>query len=623
MAPEGNMKDKNNISKFAIIIALLNFLVFVSMSSANQPLKETSVTKACTKFENWNLSKEIPQDSADEFALFLRQKRSHARGFSEGLALRQFAENTESKYFGEYWISRALFASKLYHLSQLGFSSIAARPVNKSTLPFQLAALECLASTQEMFPTIFISDQVGNNLHQYPMSATVQKAAFLYFMNELGQGASKEKLSKILTLLKDSVSYEALANGLYHASQKNHTQVIKWMSKLLVGQKTSFPSAIRKYKEQARMVLARSFYRTGEYKQAELQLRNISKSSNELARALSELSWAYLMQNKYRSAVGTAINLQSGGLRKTFAPETPMVMAMALNELCRYPESIQAINAFKVAYRPSYNWLSEWRKNKGKFEHQYYSMIIDFLKGKSNLPDKVGTEWLRSPLFLTRQEEINLLYDEAQDAKKLARKGQAEQYRMAEKLLTKIQSFKPQYKVAKMKLKPGERLPIPILKNVEVIKHQIREYQRYVRAAPVWRRILSGHEENVPKIKSNLVAAVNRDMHKTTGRMIWQLTRIAENNYFIEAEIFDGASQDIIWQNAHPNYKKVAKEMKDEQDRRIASKVWNWGKTKGGFTGTGEIWEDELGSFQADLYNNCSSKDKYLALIKQGILGRN
>ena len=28
----------------------------------------------------------------------------------------------------------------------------------------------------------------------------------------------------------------------------------------------------------------------------------------------------------------------------------------------------------------------------------------------------------------------------------------------------------------------------------------------------------------------------------------------------------------------------------------------------------GEIWEDELGSFKANLFDNCSSKDKYLAI---------
>lgn len=35
---------------------------------------------------------------------------------------------------------------------------------------------------------------------------------------------------------------------------------------------------------------------------------------------------------------------------------------------------------------------------------------------------------------------------------------------------------------------------------------------------------------------------------------------------------------------------------------------------RGGLAGTHEVWDDELGSFKADLFDNCSSKDRYMTV---------
>jgi hypothetical protein len=86
----------------------------------------------------------------------------------------------------------------------------------------------------------------------------------------------------------------------------------------------------------------------------------------------------------------------------------------------------------------------------------------------------------------------------------------------------------------------------------------------------------------------------------------------------VEVEIYNGASEDIIWQNAHPDFKKVAKEMSDDSTNRApASKVWDWGKASNITEEGAEIWEDELGSFKANMADNCTSKDKYLAIRSQ------
>lgn len=56
------------------------------------------------------------------------------------------------------------------------------------------------------------------------------------------------------------------------------------------------------------------------------------------------------------------------------------------------------------------------------------------------------------------------------------------------------------------------------------------------------------------------------------------------------------------------------KNIEEEQKKIAAKKVWDWGRMPATSDEAGEIWEDELGSFKSDLFDNCSSKDKYLAL---------
>jgi hypothetical protein len=127
---------------------------------------------------------------------------------------------------------------------------------------------------------------------------------------------------------------------------------------------------------------------------------------------------------------------------------------------------------------------------------------------------------------------------------------------------------------------------------------------------------LANHQKQAPGIEKKHTADIESDLKIRTDRMLTQLQEVAENIQLIEVEIYNGASEDIIWQNAHPGYKKVAKDLDNEDaDRAPASKVWDWGRTRiASDNDNVEVWEDELGSFKADMVDNCSSKDKYLAL---------
>jgi hypothetical protein len=339
----------------------------------------------------------------------------------------------------------------------------------------------------------------------------------------------------------------------------------------------------------------------------------ISKSSNELANSLEELSWAYLMAEQYREAIGTAMNLQAGGLRKTFAPEAPMVMSMAMNEICQYPDSLNAANIFRKNYEQSFKWLSQW-KNSGKSDN-LYKLAVQFLKKQGEAPVRVASEWVRSPVFLANQDEINLLFDEKDSASGLQKWGSKEQNRIGQEILTNLKELKPAFYAARAKLKPGEELPSKVKNGLQKLKQDVIAFRRMQKAAPVWKAVLANHQKHAPGIERRLATEIQTDLKARTDRMITQLEETAENIQLIEVEIYNGASEDIIWQNAHPEYKKMAKELDDDADRSPASKVWDWGRTKVASENDDvEVWEDELGSFKADVVDNCSSKDKYLAL---------
>jgi hypothetical protein len=579
----------------------------------------------CTGKEKWVHGQTVPEDFREEFEAFLNKKRAPVRGFSEALALRRIAESDEARAFGEYWIARSLYEAKLVHIAHGGFSAIVSRPIRPETAGVQLAALGCLSQINHRFPTLATPAAASAQLDDYLKSAhspalkeVVWHAALIHMHRLFGEEKyPKEGIQAVLKLLKGAGSYEAFAKSLWASRRGDHQQAITEMKKFVAD--PSLPGNLKSYLNIAHIMIARSLYTVGRYGEAANHYKSVEKRSNELATALSELAWANLMDEKYNEAIGTAMNLQAGGLRHTFAPEAPMVMAMALNEICQFPESVRAVSVFRRNYEKPYNWLSDWdsKRQPGKPEPlNLYAEAVAFLKKKSKVPDRIGTEWVRSPVFLSSQDELNLIFDEKDSSAALSKTGAREQKQMAEQILAFARELKPRYKLAKMKLQAGQSLPRGVLNDLASLKKQVVHLRRLQQGAPTFKKILANYSGHAGAIENRLIAGINQDLTQKNYRMLRQLEEIAENSQLIEVEIYNGASQDIIWQNAHPDYKLIAQKLKDEKEKRDAGKVWNWGKTGTGLDDEdgGEIWEDELGSFKADLYDNCSSKDKYLAL---------
>jgi hypothetical protein len=596
----------------------------------------THGSDACTGSESWTFSGAVFESKRKDFMGSIKGRVAPVAGFSEALALRRFAANTETKWLGEYWISRALLDAKLGHISFGGFASIASRPVQPATAGIQISAVECLLEIQSRYPSIDLPAPVVERLPALRAQASTPQmldviyraagsAMQAYFSQAGTQKNAKAlarkadpKLDELMALLKGGGPYEDFAVALRASRENDHGTVVAAMDRFLSAPK--IPIALKRYNNAAHILMARSLYSLRQFDRAAMHLRQVTKQSNDLASSLEELAWAQLQGDRLADAIGTAMTLQSGGLRHTYAPEATMVMAMALNELCQYPESVRAIQIFRKNYEKSYEWLQTGLAKDGS---NLYPLAVKYVKKTPgfNVPDRVAGEWVRSPLFISSQEELNLLFDEKESTVALGKSGAREQSKIAERLLLKAKDLPKRLADAKKKMKEGDRLPSMLLSDMLTLKEMIIHYRRLQQAAPVWRTILANYRKSVPATEKKLLGAVNQDLRDRSRRMLTQLEEIAENIQLIEVEIYNGASQDIIWKNAHPDYQKVAAKLTEEHHKEQAARTWDWGRTPAGLgmdDDGAEVWEDELGSFSANLFDNCESKDRYLALKMGG-----
>jgi hypothetical protein len=608
---------------YVISALLLIASGFIPRGSSGADFKNTHGMQACTSSEKWKFSTDVPENIQADFKSFLGKKTKSVHAFSEALATRRFAKTDEAKLFSEYWISRSLFDGELPHIAFEGFRSLASRPVTAENVGILTAALDCLTEIHKAHPSLALPSDVAARLPEFWALAKFQGAnevvweatgAVIRTLVSLEQPPTGAAL-ELMTLLKGSGAHEQLAKGIWAAKNNQHSQTVAELEKFLANQ--SIPDYLVRFKDTVHLLVARAYYSTERFDMSNGHLKQITKASNELAASLSELSWAYLMNERYGEAIGTSVNLEAGRMRSTFAPEGPMVMAMALNELCQYPESIGAINLFKKRYEKPFRWLASWNR-----EEPLYPMAIAFLRRQGNVPDRIAGEWVRSPLFISSQDEINILFQEQKSTSSLAKIAYSEQVKLANEIIQKARALKPLLKKAKAeKKKNGKEMSRDIASDLDYIRRQVSHLRRLQSAAPVWKIVLNNYHKQVPGLVSKLMARINGDLKQRSVRMLAQLEEIVENTQLIEVEIYNGASQDIIWQNAHPDYKELAQKMKN--DRQIASKekVYDWGKISVGSDEEEEIWEDELGSFKSNLYDNCNSKDKYLAIKKIQMAG--
>lgn len=572
--------------------------------------QESEVKRACSQSESWKLSSRVRPDWKKKFNLFLDKKQGTLEAFSSAFTMRKLAKNPEEKLLSEYWMSRIFFRRGLIHSAYRGWSTLSTQPQTSLYPSFLVATLDCLTLIHKNYPSLSLP--VESSRHIFSTLSRIKKKSI---QNSLWQAAVLISISTPRPLpfkISDKAGvYSVLYRGIEALKRKQSTLAIQNLEAYFSHfvHKNKAPKIFKKYHDSLRINLARAYYKARRYQKAAHHYGLIQKDSNLLIEALIEKSWAHLMNRDYRSSIGASANLISGNLAQAFSAEGISVMAMAFNELCQFPRAIQAINILRSKYQPSYQWLqSKQSKSAG------YRQVIEYIQGNPNIkvPDEVGTEWIRSPLFLSNQKELNLTYQEVRTLKKVNRTIVRDRVRFAKTLLKKVYALKKDYRLAKIRLKPGQRIPQELTDRLSHIQVQYRDYKRMRAATPFWFRFTEYQSKKNLKTRSTLISQVNQEVATINRRLRQKLRSVSENAELIEVEILNGSTGDLIWKNIQPKYKQALTEAKKRLKNRQDAKVWNWGNIQFEVNSQQEIWEDELGTFQANLVNHCETKEKFI-----------
>lgn len=610
------------------LLATVAIAVAVALAALQGPPARAAggppwATNACTPSENWIY---VPGIDARERGAF--QKTIHGdiapiQGFAEGLDLSRGPGSAGVKLFGEYWKSRALLQGQLISSALDGFGAIAASSPSLDTVGVQVAALDCLNRIHEKYPALPLPSELRGRIAQlYELAPRSIPRQPLWEMTvnlillDLADGGSRGGSTALASLLDGAGSYEAFAKGFIAASEGDNRGTVAWLQRILGTRSIhddKLPRPLMRNLPHARMLLARAYYAMHQYDRAIAQYNLVERSSNETPEMLQELAWSYLMHERYADAVGVAFNLEVGRMRSTFTPEAPSVMAMALNELCQYPDALRAVWMYHRDYQPAYEWLVNWSRNPSQ---PLYGLAIDYLrKHDSSVPDRVAGEWIRSTLFISHQQEIHRLFSEKERTEAFVRSGLRAQTSIASEIHDRASDLNVgvrQETSGLLGIYGADKVPSGRAADLAALTATVGAYNHLREADAYLQPILTDLETRAGSIRTELVREINADFSRRAARMLRQLNDVAENGKLIEVEIYSGASHDMIWRNAHPDYARIEREMKVAYSRPKGSTL-NWG-TINPTAGKIEIWEDELGSFKANLHDNCSSKERYLAL---------
>ncbi len=619
------MGTKSSLRVFAVGLGITGALLS-SATSAFAAFSESG--GACTPAEVWVYGSALSEDWRD---LLGTSPGKPFDTFSTALALKQQSPNSpELQSLADYLIARSYFSAKLTHLAHQQFLKLASVDVTPQTIGIHVAAFECLARIQDEFPSLGLTAVAIDKLLAFSaaklppkMKKALQESAFVAAKQKVGAAVADEVFAKLLTFLAGSGSYESFLKAVAAQKVEDHPQVVAHLKKVV--EDPARPPAVESHLDLVYLMLGRSLYTLGKFKEAGDAFVRVPRESNLLVEALSDLTWSHFMSGKIKEATGTAMNLQKTGLKRAFAPEGPMVMAMILNELCRYPQAIRAVQYFRKHHDAAYKYLYAWQTAQKSVPagqpagNDLYQQLVQFLdpNGKSSVPDLVASEWIRSPTFISAQQEINLLSDEKRSIVRQLKPLKQEQQVLAQRepaLRQEIAEMKARIIEEKRETK-SRKISSDLNVELKKLQMEVALYRHRKAAVPLWYKTLRSFHENTKNADGALVAKIERDLIFRNNRMIKQLLRVAENTQLVEIEIYDGASEDMVWRNANPQYKEMAKTFKDERKPSSNGNAYNWGTVAWGKAGEKEeVWEDELGWFQGELTDECASKDKYLKL---------
>ena len=524
------------------------FLIIISLLPTT--VHAADFSHACEASEKWKIELQQKSNWVNRFNIFLQKQESPWLSFSEAIQLKKISNLMKKgdfeADFSEYWVGRIFYDLELYPLAYTFFSS---SKENSKFPEIKNAARACLEEVSRKIPD---------------------------WNPNMG-----------LTL---SVENEQLQKGLEEVNQRNYSAAIRTLNGFLEASAIVGIKSHTEYRDVAYLLLGRSLYSIGKFSEAVTAFQKIDKRSNLEIDAMSDLSWSYLLSEKYAEALGVAIQLRSGALKNTFSPESIMVATMALNETCSYPDAVRMIQTFVHEYQQPFEWLIS-----NHTKTNFYQEILLGLKNQSTTPIKIRTEWMKSSAFMIRQAEINLLIDNSRKISLIPSKIKDFQHDLALKNTAIIKTLIHDLRILDLQNNVDPELAQRLL----TAKKEIRNVIRFNQSSKIMINVVKKYDSTIPSEKAKLVTKINHDLSLKNKEMLSLLKRVRENVDLVEVEVYNGASREMA---RVESIKKNSPTSAPQFENVLA---WNWGRFPASDIDRAEIWEDEMGALKANISNHC------------------
>ena len=528
------------------------------------------ISSACTPEESWHFGawqspsmrstlKHPPHDQDEALAVLY-----------QGYSLKMVSRRADFQTLGDYLVYRAYHELHLYHFAQRGFYSILNRPIYPGTIDVSIAALGCLHQMYEKYPAMNISLNVGQHLTAIPVERLrpMQKLDFWKSVFTVARGKIAARVKTVdvsaeLALLRGSGPYELFIHLLDASLKGNETDILNDSLKLLAYR--ALPKQISAELDSVYINLARVYYQRGEYDKSTQMFKRVKQDARDFTASLSDRAWAFLMKKDYSGASAAAFNFRVGELRNVFAPDAMVILAISYYENCHYQASLDMLKDFNKAYNKTYKALYDWYYQQRTAPVDYYSIALKYIAGNTNLvPKNVALEWLRSGRFIAQQQEVNLLFDENESARKLAN-------------------------VLGRKLGRATGDQRKFLMNL--------------------RNAMVALVKNIPELQKNLINRINSEILWHNYTMIAALVDSFENRQLLEVEILRTMGENVL--NKQVSVKNAESAVKSSVTKKHDDDlvpVLNWGYIPPDEPENVEVWKDELGDIETNVANICTKK---------------
>jgi tetratricopeptide (TPR) repeat protein len=594
-----------------------------------EPLVPESYAAACTDSEQWKVGKAGGVYQVLEDAL--ERKKTPLYYLSQALYILKTTSDPLENLTSKYLIARSLFNMKFYKASESAFLGIIESLEPKKNYPFAAASLQCLNRIYTIMPSLIVRESVrqivlgdlGSLVQNKPASRVYLEFLFRLFLTELSQNRpSPAILERIMALFGGSV-YEKPAIALWNSAfpSAHSDQMIRDTLTSFFEQHNHVVDPFDKLTDVLILLWARSCYALGHYEEAFKIFRKLTHESSQYTEAIVGESWSALKTKQFGHAVGIGLGVQAVWLKKAFLPETHLVAAIALHQICRYPEALKLVQQLVHRYDRVWKYLQTERPPL----NDLYPTVTTLLKDPmgefaKRVPLEIAAMWIYSPTFLKVQQSINNMLEDELSFRTAAKNYADEKTQWAQSLSDNAFAINKQL-VANSAAMAEQKDPKKRAVILEQSKKLIREFRaeaklfkEFYNVKPQLVAIYKKYAKEKHLLISLWTSELNIFFDFQVRLTMEKMRYVLLNLQALTAEIYDEASKDLIWQNAHPEaHAALLKKKSDEVSKASSSfDTLNWGSSPWDINDTREVWEDESDSLIANLTNNCSNVKKFI-----------